>query len=62
MSSEEESESDQWEDRCAICQKKGDLLCCDGCPSVFHLKCVGLTVGMRSFIDDAEITAGKMVL
>ena len=51
LSSESSSEADQWEDRCAICQKKGDLLCCDGCPSVFHLKCVGLTVEAGRFAD-----------
>lgn len=27
------------EDYCAVCQNGGDLLCCDECPKVFHLKC-----------------------
>ena len=54
LSSETASDADQWEDRCAICQKKGDLLCCDGCPSVFHLKCVGLTVGSGRFVDGSD--------
>ena len=54
LSSETASDADQWEDRCAICQKKGDLLCCDGCPSVFHLKCVGLIVGSGRFVDGSD--------
>ncbi|KAJ4959687.1 hypothetical protein NE237_019597 [Protea cynaroides] len=27
---------------CSICHYGGELLLCDGCPSVFHLSCVGL--------------------
>ena len=32
-------EEDPNEDWCAVCQNGGDLLCCDKCPKVFHLKC-----------------------
>ncbi|XP_033751820.1 E3 ubiquitin-protein ligase TRIM33-like isoform X2 [Pecten maximus] len=31
--------NDPNEDYCAVCQNGGDLLCCDKCPKVFHLKC-----------------------
>jgi hypothetical protein len=29
-------------DRCSLCRKGGDLLCCDRCPRVYHLKCLKL--------------------
>eukprot|EP00063_Salmo_salar_P050726 XP_014025561.1 PREDICTED: tripartite motif-containing protein 66-like [Salmo salar] len=29
----------QSEDFCAVCFNGGDLLCCDGCPKVYHLSC-----------------------
>ncbi|GLE05885.1 hypothetical protein PINS_up015066 [Pythium insidiosum] len=33
---------DDWEEDCYICTEGGELLCCDGCPRVFHYSCVGL--------------------
>uniref|UniRef100_T1EGP7 PHD-type domain-containing protein n=1 Tax=Helobdella robusta TaxID=6412 RepID=T1EGP7_HELRO len=33
----------QHEDQCRSCHKLGDLICCELCPSVYHLECVGLT-------------------
>lgn len=39
---ESESESKQWEDNCAICNKGGDVICCDTCDKVFHLRCLEL--------------------
>lgn len=26
---------------CWICHKEGNVLCCEGCPRVFHLRCLG---------------------
>ncbi len=32
-------QDDPSEDWCAVCNNGGDLLCCDGCPKVYHLTC-----------------------
>lgn len=40
---EEEEESDaQWDDLCYVCKKKGDVICCEKCSHVAHIKCLGL--------------------
>lgn len=33
---------DENDDYCASCGGNGELVCCDGCPRAFHLKCVDL--------------------
>ena len=41
MNSEDESaeEDDMHSDFCRVCHDGGELLCCDSCPSAFHIKC-----------------------
>lgn len=33
---------DESDEACAVCCLGGDLLCCEACPAVFHLGCLGL--------------------
>ncbi|RVX20088.1 DDT domain-containing protein PTM [Vitis vinifera] len=36
-------------DECRLCGMDGTLLCCDGCPSVYHSRCIGVS---KMFIPD----------
>lgn len=35
---------DEWPDNCSACGKSGDLVCCEGCPTAYHPRCVRLKV------------------
>jgi len=43
------------DDECAICDGRGDLLCCEACPRAFHLACVGA----RNFFSQARTDVDK---
>ncbi|CAH0473676.1 unnamed protein product [Peronospora belbahrii] len=36
------AQDDQWDVDCSVCSLGGELLCCDGCPRAFHVKCIDL--------------------
>ncbi|PSR89894.1 DDT domain-containing protein [Actinidia chinensis var. chinensis] len=38
-------------DECRLCGMDGTLLCCDGCPSAYHSRCIGLN---KLFIPEGE--------
>ena len=39
----------EWETRCYMCRKGGNVVCCDGCSHVVHLKCAGLKKAPNSW-------------
>ena len=36
-------EGDGNTDLCVLCGLGGSLLCCDGCPAAYHMRCIGET-------------------
>ncbi|XP_058087295.1 DDT domain-containing protein PTM-like [Magnolia sinica] len=38
-------------DECRLCAMDGTLLCCDGCPSVYHSRCIGLN---KASLDEGD--------
>jgi hypothetical protein len=46
-----EDEVDKNGDECRLCGMDGTLLCCDGCPAVYHSRCIGV---MKMYISDGE--------
>ena len=36
-------EGDGNTDLCVLCGVGGSLLCCDGCPAAYHMRCIGET-------------------
>lgn len=41
--STEEGDVDRNGDECRLCGMDGILLCCDGCPSAYHSRCIGVS-------------------
>ncbi|KAI3989813.1 hypothetical protein MKX01_040783 [Papaver californicum] len=38
-----ENDEDRNSDECRLCGMDGTLLCCDGCPSAYHSRCIGVS-------------------
>lgn len=49
IESTEDGDVDGNGDECRLCGMDGTLLCCDGCPSAYHSRCIGV---MKMFIPD----------
>lgn len=42
MEDGEDEESREWDDECYICNKGGEVMCCETCCHVSHFQCLGL--------------------
>ncbi|CAL0304038.1 unnamed protein product [Lupinus luteus] len=47
--STEDGDVDRNGDECRLCSMDGTLLCCDGCPSAYHSRCIGV---MKMYIPE----------
>lgn len=45
----EDADADRNGDECRLCGMDGTLLCCDGCPSAYHSRCIGV---MKMYIPE----------
>jgi len=41
---EMEDDDSRWDSKCYVCKKPGEVICCETCTSVSHLKCLGLRI------------------
>ncbi|KAG0451026.1 hypothetical protein HPP92_026497 [Vanilla planifolia] len=46
-----DNEHDENSDECCLCGMDGTLVCCDGCPSAYHSRCIGLS---KAFLPDGS--------
>jgi hypothetical protein len=37
-----QAQTDANADCCVLCGGGGNLICCDGCPAAYHMRCLGL--------------------
>ncbi|RZS16734.1 hypothetical protein BHM03_00048770 [Ensete ventricosum] len=56
------ADTDGNSDECQLCGMDGTLICCDGCPSAYHSRCIGLN---KAFLPDGpwfcpECTVNKL--
>lgn len=35
-----------WDDECWVCKDGGELICCDGCPKVYHVCCIQRSIDL----------------
>lgn len=55
MQASDENADDGNLDTCMLCGLGGALLCCDGCPAAYHMRCIG--EGAKSIPDGEWLCA-----